>query len=389
MDKMNHLILLSIFLGASSISLAAQVNNPNLSSCSMDKIKAMTEPATPAKPKIFLDCNLKLKPNDIVTKQIVISGSKNSGLTIDCDGATLKANTTLKKNNDFDPRIRLLVSSKQIKNAQGEIKWDPIEHVVVKNCVIEGSIHIRGKGAIAGNEVYLDSSRKKDHTERVQKSSPRGIILKNNRIIGMGNLIPIYIGPGVTHSSILDSYIGGSADKSAIYLEAESAFNTIQGNTIETNSDGKMITKEREEGVETSTKFREIIAVDGSAYNTIKNNKFNNLSHGGIFLYRNCGEDGVIRHQSPSNNIISNNTFKYKNDKDPLPTIWIASRNGGRDYCDIEKGYNVGSSKSNLDHAKHNVVKNNKIFHSTPKKMIRDDSGLSNEIGGNEFFKTR
>src|SRR5690606_33199014 len=121
----------------------------------------------------------------------------------------------------------------------------------------------------------------------------------------------------------------GWGDSVGIYMDAESGHNVIARNYIH------MLTNQREQ-----------VAIDGSAHNTVIENRFSGLSHGGIYLYRNCGEDGNIRHQTPSYNQIVNNVFYYDSCTGGNPAIWLASRNGNRPYCGLDDGYPYGSSAS-------------------------------------------
>lgn len=107
------------------------------------------------------------------------------------------------------------------------------------------------------------------------------------------------------------------------------------------------------------------MAIDGSAHNTVRHNRFSALSHGGLFLYRNCGEGGTVRHQTPSHNTISDNTF-YRYYHGGLPAVWLGARNGNRNYCEADAGYPFGSSISNLDGAQHNRIATTVFINSAP-----------------------
>jgi parallel beta-helix repeat protein len=94
------------------------------------------------------------------------------------------------------------------------------------------------------------------------------------------------------------------------------------------------------------------MSLDGSSYNTIINNFFSGLDHGGIYLYSNCGEEGSPRRGRPTHNTIINNVFYYDEYDGNNPSIFVPSRNGSSDYC---KGVY-------FDEAKFNVVMQNQIF---------------------------
>ena len=215
-----------------------------------------------------------------------------------------------------------------------------------------------GEGA-----ALRDSSRRSGHTERAQAAAPTNIMLDTLTLLGQGR-IPLYLAPGVTGVTLQNSHVGGRSNSVAVYLDAESANNTLQHNLIDSRS------------------ARELVAIDGSAHNTVRHNRFSALSHGGLFLYRNCGEGGTVRHQTPSHNTISDNTFFYRYYHGGLPAVWLGARNGNRNYCEADAGYPFGSSISNLDGAQHNRISNNRIYKLSPLRMIRDH-GSDNMISGN------
>ena len=100
--------------------------------------------------------------------------------------------------------------------------------------------------------------------------------------------------------------------------------------------------------------------MDGSAENVISGNTFRVAWQGGIHLYRNCGEGGTIRHQTPSRNVITGNRFIYDVPLH-LPAIDVGSREGRRLYCGEDDGYPFGSSLDDGDGATDNVVDGNVV----------------------------
>ena len=188
----------------------------------------------------------------------------------------------------------------------------------------------------------------------------------------------------VTGFQQLDSTVSATSNSLAIYLDAESWRHTIKHSSITVNTS------------------RELIAVDGSSYNRIIDNYFAYTSDGGIYLYRNCGEapgdlpqspgNGSIRHSIPRNNVIINNRFSNGDYDGENPNIFLGSRNGNRGYCDADlradgTPYPWGSSASNLDYARYNVVMQNQIFHRSVGDMIRvgrPASDIHNSIAHNE-----
>jgi parallel beta-helix repeat protein len=233
-----------------------------------------------------------------------------------------------------------------------------IQNVTIQNCKLKGSIKIYGLGVNGQAEAVRESSKKENHTKNAQENAPSNILISNVTIEGYQK-VPVYISPGVTKVTIEKSSIIGISKYPLVYLDAESGYNTIKDNVFDLKDINTV----------TSYEPREIIAIDGSAFNKITNNTFNSIMGGGIYLYRNCGEGGTIRHQSPQYNTIEGNKFIFLNYYSSYG-IWLNSRNGNRNYCEEDKGYNFGSSIDNRDFAANNIIKDNKFVGSN--KTIMD-----------------
>jgi hypothetical protein len=172
--------------------------------------------------------------------------------------------------------------------------------------------------------------------------------------------IPLYLGPGVTGVTVRNCTFTGWSASTTIYLDAESGGNRIEGCTFDVRSG------------------REVMAVDSSATNTIVGNRFLQLDYGGIYLYRNCGEGGTVRHQTPQGNVIENNFFNMTDLRSGSYGVWLGSRQGRRSYCEDDAGYPFGSSIDNHDFADHNTVRGN-IFQPAGDKAVRDE-GADNRV---------
>ena len=271
-------------------------------------------------PFLLLSCKDEIVPYEVykVTK---------SGSVIDCQGKEF--------NGGKITEIR--VSS-------------PIRNVTIKNCKLKGSIRVLGLGMNGEDENVKNSSYKAGHTERAQAAAPSNVLLSNLTIEGVQR-IPLYLAPGVTKVTIENSKFIGNTVSTVIYLDAESAYNTIRNNTF--NMEGNFTLKQ--------FRVREVIAVDGSAHNQITGNTFEKAVGGGVYLYRNCGEGGTVRHQSPQYNVIENNNFNLSGLNWGNYGIWLGSRNGNRNYCSADDGHKFGSSIDNGDFADFNMVKGNKF----------------------------
>ncbi|RKN81920.1 right-handed parallel beta-helix repeat-containing protein [Paenibacillus ginsengarvi] len=345
----------SFGLGSGSDSSSGSSSDPK--ACSASKLQDILAPATSSNAFVRVDCNLTLKSSDVITKRLVYEGAGASNLTLNCNNAKLKGNDGVGDGKDMIT----------VKSIQDGSAYSRPENIKISNCIVEGSVRVMGLGQNGEAESVLLSSLSSDHTARAQQAAPRNIEF-NNLTINSKNRIPLYLSPGVTYSKILNSMFKGTSGSVVIYLDAESAFNIIKNNEFNV-----------------TTKSREVIAIDGSANNQIINNRLFGLNNGGIFLYRNCGEGGTIRHQTPSYNVISNNYFYYHKYDGKLPSIWLSSRDGAKNYCELDRGYTFGSSESNQDHASSNIISNNKIQKFSPSKMIRlGGSATNNVITGNK-----
>jgi parallel beta-helix repeat protein len=263
-----------------------------------------------------------------------IIGETRNNETIDGRGATLTGKDCL------------LVSS-----IREGCCWKVPKNITIKNFNIKGSVRLMGMG-INGQEGFMGiSSINQNHTSLCQEAAPTKITFDNIRIEA-NERIPFYIAPGCTRITLQNSELTGHSVATAIYLDCESAWNTIENNVIRT------------------TTKRESIAVDGSAFNTIRGNTFDFCEYGGIYLYRNSGEGGVVRHQPPKHNLIEKNTFNYKKNllgkimRLAFPAVWVGSRSHFMQYFysyrNDDKGYNFGSSINNNDLARDNKVRANK-----------------------------
>jgi hypothetical protein len=132
--------------------------------------------------------------------------------------------------------------------------------------------------------------------------------------------------------------IAGPSTSTMVYLDAES-YGTVFDNV----------------DVDASEATREAIAIDASDHNIIRNTTITSVT-GGIYMYRNCGEAGVVRHTTPSNNVIERSTFAGAG-----VAVWLGSREGNRCYCQEDAGYEYGSSISDMDHARYNTVRDNDV----------------------------
>jgi hypothetical protein len=324
---MRLLAAAALVLAAPHIALAAAP------ACDARTRAALLERALGVDDVVPLTCSLQLGPTDVVTKRLLLEGSASRGVQIDCGGGRIG------RPEAEPPFPKFTIEIRSRERGPGSAEWDRPTDIAIRNCTIAGPIRIWGMAINGQGERLKLSSRAPGHTERAQAAAPTRISIEGVTLEASG-ATPLYLGPGVTGVSLTASRVVGRSGSIAVYLDAESAGNTIAGNSFDIGTG------------------REVIAVDGSARNRITDNRFRIGWRGGIFLYRNCGEGGTIRHQTPSFNTITGNRFDYGF---PLhsPAISVGSREGWRLYCGEDAGYPFGSSADDGDHATDNVVENN------------------------------
>ena len=318
--------------------------------CDATKEQEALEPASKDAPTVELDCSLTLPPGAVVTKKVRIEGARASGVTLDCQDATIRE-TVAAGGQDT-----IVIGSEKVSDDT----WERPTDVTVRDCRIEGSIRIKGMGANGQAPDVTTDSQTAGHRERAQRAAPTRVLLERLTIVG-DSRIPLYLAPGATEVTFQDSEIVGSSSSTVIYLDAESARNRIVRNRFDA-SPGALPP-------------REVFAVDGSADNLIASNELHHLRNGGIYIYRNCGEGGAVRHQEPRRNVVAGNVFHYQDENGWNPSVWVGSRNESELFpilfCDLDKGHPFGSSVSDLDFARDTVVAENQISVFEPEDMIR------------------
>ncbi|WP_216665323.1 right-handed parallel beta-helix repeat-containing protein [Pseudoruegeria sp. HB172150] len=345
--KIVPLLLLSLLGALGATNVAAK-------ECSPAKKARVLEPATQKHKVAFLDCDLTLLEGETITKQVRIRGAKSSGVRLICRGGRIGL-----------PGKRSLLYRKdiiQISSVRGkDNRWSRPEDVIIDGCTVNGAIRVSGLGPHGQAKFVKASSRNGNHTEYAQSVAPRGIVLRNLVIRGDGR-IPVYFSPGVTNSRLVNSRIIGNSVSSGIYLDAESAHNVISGNVFEVRT------------------AREILSIDGSAHNVVKNNKFYHADLGGVFIYRNCGEGGTARHQKPRYNSVTGNTFYYDGGRNARPGVWLSFKSIQRVLflCPQDAGIPYGSGTDDRNFARQNTVSQNTFVGASGDTVL--DWGENNKV---------
>lgn len=222
---------------------------------------------------------------------------------------------------------------------------ESLSRVIVKDscitfqyCKIDHLVRVYGPAQTA-NTIDPDWSRAPEYVEELRALAPHHITF-DHCDWNTDNKISLFIGPGVQFLTVSNSTFRGSSPSAVIYLGAESTRITIDNNDFDVDAS------------------REIIAVDSSDYFMIKNNRIRGPQ--GIYTYRNCGQSGVTRQTTPSEGRIKNNIFDKLSMAVFLSSRDWLTRKGFKSYCDDDAGVAIGSSGSDFDWSRRNIIKENK-----------------------------
>lgn len=352
------------------IDPSAQIITAPAPPCGPAKMRAVRAPATRgSEPREgadfeFIDCSLTFDPTDVrpVTKRLVLEGTKATGVSVDCNGVTIDGGPGTPTYNPADPWNMVEIRPKRLDDTG--LKWEhPLNIAFRHNCKIRGSVGVLGiDGVPSSTDGYVMLAR---------NNAPRNIVFDGATITGvkcdkaragLPQCAPLYIFSGVNHFQLLNSTINGTTGGPNIYLDDLSFRNTLRHNRIEASNqkDGKA---------------REVLAIDGSSENTIVDNFFSSLEDGGIYLYRNCGEDNSPRLGRPTDNVIVNNVFFYDTYDGPNPSVFVAQRNG-KDTKTVDCPPNF------FDLARSNAIMQNQVF-----KLPVDDVVIRDPITGGVVLK--
>jgi len=365
-------LLVVAALAAAPPSATAQALDPNLEGLRLPALQVAPAPPCDDTKKgevlararkgfesVQVDCSLTLSSEDRgrITKRLVFN---TSGVTLDCGGLTIDAGPGTFNYAPEKPdgllAVEVVSTATDPDPKTGLPRWVPTQRVTIRHCKIIGSVKVYGA---IGEPV--ENSGRADWVARVRSNAPRNITFDDVTITAVkGSRDLFYLFSGVSQVQLLNSWIrsepGIEVHGVNVYLDSESFGNTFRNNRIEAQ-----------------TQHREVMAIDASSANTIVDNRFSALNNGGIFLYRNCGEGGAVRHSTPSRNQIINNVFYYDKYTGDNPAIYVAQRNGTccKGDCDLDRRFPFGSGVSNFDHAQFNVVMQNQIVKRSVVDMIK------------------
>ncbi|MFN7979230.1 MAG: hypothetical protein U0P30_13930 [Vicinamibacterales bacterium] len=307
----------------------------------------------------FIDCSLTFDPGDTrpVTKRLVFEGSAANGVMVNCNGVTIDGGPGSPTYNPAEPWNIVEIRSKRLDDTG--LRWSRPTGVTFKNnCRIKGSVIVIGIGGVPTTTP--------GYATLARNSAPRNVVFDGVTITGVRcaearagdpQCLPLYLFTGVNEFQLLNSTINGVTGGPNIYIDDLAFRNTIRNNRIEASN-------------QPGGKAREVLAIDSASENLIVDNFFSSLEDGGIYLYRNCGEDNSPRLGKPTDNVIINNVFFYDKYDGDNPSVFVAQRNG-RDTKKTDCPDNF------FDLARSNAVMQNQVF-----KLPVDDVTLPNPLGG-------
>jgi parallel beta-helix repeat protein len=373
-----------------------------LSACNQDQIDKILDLSVPTRtpvqnsnpancPKWDSGKTIKITENMVIPTgcvydRVAFTISK-SNITFDCNGAELNGLGKTEV-NEFYRRYKVTEVPRNTAFTISGSENNFLENVTVKNCNL--LFYINGFNISFGLKQSthddLKAGRNIEALENhLRTLSPKNVRIENNKIMEShksGIFVQRYITDLIVNNNTIDR-----ASDIGMYLESGTQRITISNSTFSKNGDSTYDIEDRKR--KPRVRKREAIAVDSSAYNTIRDNKFVNNAGGAIFMYKNCYEryeeaKQLPRYQGSNFNLIENNHFS-----DEVKGVWIASRQS-RDLNNFKCGDTViqtkGSEKYYEDFAKNNRVINN-TFDNTEKAVIVEDD--NNTISNNRFKNTQ
>lgn len=284
---------------------------PDREPCSEARRALLLEPGDP----MVLACNLELGPGDVITRRLILQGEASSGVVLDCNGAALQGPT---------PALVL-------RSRCDDGDCEPLHDVMVDGCQVQGSVYVYGLSVNGNGSILRRTHDTLEHVSVVRDAAPYRVTLTGLDITGTGP-VPLYLGPGVHDSAILDTTIGGRSSSSYLYLDAETTANRLARLTVDA-SQGE----------------RQAVSFDGSSDNVLEDSEIIS-DHDGAHFYRNCGEAGVARHATPSANQLNRNAWRVHGN-----ALVFGSHGGTQGYCSQDDGVRFGSGQDDRDWARDNT----------------------------------
>jgi hypothetical protein len=329
-----------------------------------------------------LDPGSQLVGCDQATQRIVVSGVEH--LDPSCTytrGIDIRTSDTT-----LDCRGAQIAFAGERQDKQGiliETPVDvPLENVTVRNCNVSG---------FGPNNLRVRREGFKDLVEGHEYDAPTANIRIEHSKFSGSDGSGVYVDAYVTGVTLDDIEVVDSGAV-GIYFEAGSKDNVLENSRIHRNG-FKDVVPEGVPIVVNGTELRyestgrEGIAVDGARNTVIRDNWIAGNSYGGIFFYKNCGEDATtnpdghwVRHYGATGNLVERNFISSEKNG-----IWVGSRaaeNQSFMDCSDTPYIDAPARQVFLDPASGNTIRDNSFLYVGHGIRVEDDATT---IEGNHF----
>jgi hypothetical protein len=337
-------------------------------------------PSPPVDPVGELDPGSQLVGCDQATERITVSGVahldpsctytrgidiQTSNTTLDCRGARIAF--------AGEPPSRQGILIETLADV-------PLENVTVRNCDVSG---------FAPNNLRVRRVGFKDLVQGQEYEAPTAdILIEHSRFSGSDGS-GIFLDGFVTGVTLDDVEVVDSGSV-GVYFEAGSKDNVLENSRIHRNG-FKDVTPEGVPIVVGGTELRyestgrEGVAVDGARNTAIRDNWIAGNSYGGIFLYKNCGENASagghwVRHYGATGNLIERNFISSEKEG-----VWVGSRaaeNQSFMDCSDTPYIDAPARQVFLDPASGNTIRDNSFLYVERGIRVEDDATT---VEGNRF----
>ena len=331
-------------------------------------------PSPPVSPEGELDPSSLLIGCDQAPQRIVASGTVH----LDPSCTYTRGIDIRTSNTTLDCRGAPIAFVGQREDRQGiliETPVDvPLDHVTVRNCDVSGfapnNLRVRRDGfkdLVPGQEYETPTSDIRIEHSKFSGSDGSGIFLDG-----------FVTGVTLDDVEVVDSGAVG------IYFEAGSKDNVLESSRIHRNG-FKDVVPEGEPIVVNGTELRyestgrEGVAVDGARNTVIRDNWIAGNSYGGIFFYKNCGEDATtnpdghwVRHYGATGNLVERNFISSEKNG-----VWVGSRaaeNQSFMDCSDTPYIDAPARQVFLDPASGNTIRDNSFLYVERAIRVEDDA---------------
>jgi hypothetical protein len=304
--------------------------------------------------RIQVTTSIHLDPSCTYTRGLEITASN---LTVDCRGAHIEHDVAERDNLGVQITAPTTVA---------------LHDITVRNCDVSkfnNNLRISREGfkdLVVGSEYVNAFSN---------------ILIENNNFHHSANS-GVFVDGFVTEVAFIDNTVFANGAV-GLYVEAGSRGNLVAGNVVEGNGykdviPGPAVINFGGTDIPYISTGREGIAIDGSRDNVVRDNLITGNASGGVFLYKNCGEDATkpghwVRNYGATGNVIRHNTIS-----DGPDGVWVGSRASENQYffdcTDTPLISDPGSLyEAFLDPASDNTVEYNRIDGMTNAVRVEDD----------------